>query len=618
VRHTQDCQWALSPTWKPRLISLWQGVTKCEGERTRADEPEKLPYSLGAHIDTWYLNRIDDRGLTPDLAVALDDLQEQAQHNELEVDTPWTYDGTPLGMYRHGSSAAQSGGVSWSYILRNASLMLLIRRKPLGGIIAQARLGSECLTRLTAKRALEELDVLVRRMWSGSARRPKNYAGARWQVSQVHLAHDVANTTLELEQLDRYVSRSRRQTQFEASQADLQALYRIVDNHEEDEDELLFGVPSDVMAEAFAPDVFLDEFDEAASQELQLSEDVAVEERAVNVYRWGRRLSGVTWSPGGEISLVAYDKVLESRQRRKTFLHPAWRSRGWDGVAPVTRFEARLRRGAFRRLGLPRELAASLDDPWTMLQHLPALFGYVVGQAPSDEAHTCAQVSEQVDVAWLRRVVPEEDTNRSRWPTDPAWQVVQQAPFDNAAASAHRLMRREQHRNSVEHLDTGLYGYLVSRTAILHPEGETHDVSRAIGELASSLEQIAADPKKSFGELVRARRRQKGLPVLAAAKVLPFVRPQEREELDDEQKQQLKAGIPLAVAEQRVKEAWWALEAASTSQVKPHELSLLEEAYVRALASYEAVASSGDVGEVDLSENRADYAVVRVEGPTRP
>lgn len=116
-------------------------------------------------------------------------------------------------------------------------------------------------------------------------------------------------------------------------------------------------------------------------------------------------------------------------------------------------------------------------------------------------------------------------------------------------------MCREQHRNSVDHLDTGLYGYLVSRTAILHPEGETYDLSRAVGELARSLQQFAADPKKLFGELVRARRRQNGLPVPAAPKFLPSVQPIESQEFDEEKAQQIKAGMPLTITEQRMQEA---------------------------------------------------------------
>ena len=78
----------------------------------------------------------------------LEGLQELARHNDEEVETPWRYDGTPLLMYRAGVNTNPGGVVSWSYILRNAFLTLLIRKTPLGTIIAQARLGSECLWRL--------------------------------------------------------------------------------------------------------------------------------------------------------------------------------------------------------------------------------------------------------------------------------------------------------------------------------------------------------------------------------------------------------------------------------------------------------------------------------------
>ena len=58
----------------------------------------------------------------------------------------------------------------------------------------------------------------------------------------------------------------------------------------------------------------------------------SAEERSAQVYRWGKRLSGVTWSPGGAISFVQYDKTLESRLRNKRFMEPIWRAAGWDGT----------------------------------------------------------------------------------------------------------------------------------------------------------------------------------------------------------------------------------------------------------------------------------------------
>jgi len=87
---------------------------------------------VAAGLDTWYLNRIDPAGLPSALRHQLDALQAQASEDEEEVDTPWVYDGAPLRMYRAGVNPMQGGGVSWSYILRNPSLTLLIRRAPLG------------------------------------------------------------------------------------------------------------------------------------------------------------------------------------------------------------------------------------------------------------------------------------------------------------------------------------------------------------------------------------------------------------------------------------------------------------------------------------------------------
>jgi hypothetical protein len=333
-----------------------------------------------------------------------------------------------------------------------------------------------------------------------------------------------------LEQLDRYVSRSRRQSVFEAAQADLRTLYAVVDGRRnEDGTELVDPLLDLPWEDAFLPDEeelldpFLDDEDDASSGRHQALEPTAAEERAAQVYRWGKRLSGVTWSPGGAISFVQYDKTLESRLRHKRFMEPIWRANGWDRTGSVIRHETRLRRDALRTVGLPIDVQGSLDDPWTFLEHIGDVWAYVVGQAPRDTAtvSNCATATSQVDVAWIRLVIPDVDTNRSRWPTDPLWQLVQTAPFTDAPNKARRLMRREQHVHAVEQLDVGAYGYLISRMALLHPRGETFDVSVGLRGLFQALAKIAASPEKDFGELVRRRRRRHGLPVGLAGKILP-------------------------------------------------------------------------------------------------
>jgi hypothetical protein len=553
VRHTSDCSWALSSKWRGILLALWHGRTKLEGEQAPCAISDPMPSSVASGLDTLYVNRIDPAGLTPELHLLLEDLQEQARGNDEEVDTPWRYDGVPLRMFRSGANTSQGGGVSWSYILRNPSLTLLIRTTPLGGIVAQARLGSECLWRRTPLRALDDLDTLIQRMWRGSGRHPrKQHSGdtARWQVSQAHFCHDVANAPICLEQLDRYVSRSRQQAVYAPAQADLRKLYAVVDGRAAAEGEAaLFDpavdLPWDLAEElgwddpfAFADEEFeLLPDDETAPPRLEVE---PVEERALHLHRWGKRVSGVSWSAGGDIAFVLYDKTLEARQRNKHFMERVWRANGWDGTASVTRHEARWRRAAFRSFVVPTEGPVDPDDPWVFVRRLPIYWRYMVGSAPATSlaaqtvaherlaqgrsvAEACRAPASEVDVAWIRRVTPADgDTNRSRWATDPTWQVVQAASFTDADSSARRLMRREQRLFSVEHLDAGAYGYLVSRTAYLHPDGESWDVSWAARELVESLGKIAEVPDKDFGHLVRERRRQRGLPIAPEPSVLPF------------------------------------------------------------------------------------------------
>jgi hypothetical protein len=455
---------------------------------------------------------------------------------------------------------------------------------------------------------LDELDALVRRMWRGSLRHPRKQQG-KWQVSQVHLAHDIASTTIVLEQLDRYVSRSRRQSMFEAAQADLHTLYALLDGKRNDDGidvtEPLFDL---AWEDAFASDdeglldLFLDEDEEHALGKHEMAEPIAAEERSAQVYRWGKRLSGVTWSPGGAISFVQYDKTLESRLRNKRFMEPIWRAAGWDDKATVIRHEARLRRDALRTLGLPAEMQGSLDDPWTFLEHLCDVWTYVVGQtAQTNGTHCIATSGSLVDVAWIRRVTPDADTNRSRWPTDPVWQLVQAAPFSDAPTKARRVMRREQHLHAVEQLDAGAYGYLVSRTALLHPQGETFDVSMGLRGLFQALTKIAAQPDKDFGELVRQRRRKRGLPVAPAGKVLPFL-PAWRSGYSVEGAVLEKAGevvfasespadelrtARIRLAEGRMSEALHALDEAGMRGSSAREVARLELVYASERAAYE-------------------------------
>ncbi len=219
---------------------------------------------------------------------------------------------------------------------------------------------------------------------------------------------------------------------------------------------------------------------------------------------------------GGAVSFVLYDKTLQSRLTNRHYMEPIWAAAGRQPDERVTRHEGRLRREVFRELRLPGNVTPCLDDPWQLLDHLGDLWALLVGQ-PEDA------YPDAVNVALIRQVVPsEDDTNHSRWPTDPAWRVVQQATFMSAPAQARRLIRRKQQAADVQVLVKLNYGTLVSRTARLHLHGGQYDFSAAVGEIVPALMKEAAKPDKDFSTLVRERRRKWGLPLPVQDKLLPF------------------------------------------------------------------------------------------------
>ncbi|MBA3825199.1 MAG: hypothetical protein H0X24_15035, partial [Ktedonobacterales bacterium] len=552
------CYWVLSPQWRARFLALWQATVKEEGDAAPRAATTPDPVSLVAGIDTWYLNRIDEEGLPVHLRRELDDWQSDAKADDKEVATAWIFDGTPLCMYRSGVNASQGGGTSWAYILRNNSLTLRIRRKPLGGIIAQAQLGSECLWRCTPLAALNELDALVKGMWG--------ITQGTWQNSQVHLCHDVMHLSIELDQLGQYVSRSRTQAIFDAARADIEAQFGVGAG----DDALDWG---DIYG---GDDAFYDPM-LALGQEVDLVRE-DVEDRGVTVYRWGRRLSGVAWSQGGDVSLVQYLKTLEIQRTGKRHIVPLWQERGYTGTETVVRHEARLRRGAFRDLRVAGCPYDALDNPWTFLEHQADVFALVVGQANPQPG--------MPDSAWIRRVLPTDDSNRSRWPTHPAWRIVQAATFTPSPDVVRQLMKIEQQSSDIDRRVRVIYGALVSAVALAVPQGEGWDVSRALTEIAPLLVEEAEVPGKEFGALVRDRKRRFHLPIQQWDKVAPE-RPAAAQmdqpdpaELDQEPAGHFeRAWWHLELAERRMREVLDLLTQARQQRASPEQLRELEAAY---------------------------------------
>jgi hypothetical protein len=197
------------------------------------------------------------------------------------------------------------------------------------------------------------LHALIRRLWG----REKG----RWQVGYAHLAHDVANAPLEREQLDRYVSRSRRQAVYDAAQEEMARLLREARPRDaagaglDHLDQLEWDAPpiEDILydweaefgedEEVLLADAFIEEGSmwdplsgmSQAAKQVKAELEADAEQRAITTYRWGNRLSGVAFSPGGPLSFVMYRKDWEGRLKGKRHMEPVWKAAGWDGREPV-------------------------------------------------------------------------------------------------------------------------------------------------------------------------------------------------------------------------------------------------------------------------------------------
>ena len=144
--------------------------------------------------------------------------------------------------------------------------------------------------------------------------------------------------------------------------------------------------------------------------------------------RW-KRITGLPFGKrNAAVSAILYDKTHEIRYQsaEKAWMYEVWQVKmdkeTKRPVCPVWRLEMRFKRKALHEGGI--------ESLWDLLKRLPDLWAYAVGHVGGG--------ADGLPDGWLRYVEPAEDTNRSRWPVDPLWEVVQ-APFAPVDAVADGL-----------------------------------------------------------------------------------------------------------------------------------------------------------------------------------
>src|SRR5947209_11416596 len=108
------------------------------------------------------------------------------------------------------------------------------------------------------------------------------------------------------------------------------------------------------------------------------------------------------------ISCSIYNKTLEITQKsQKTWFYDLWCRNGWDNTSDVWRVEFRFKREFLHQVGI--------EWAYDLLDEMQRLWEYAAGH--------CAGGEDGLSDGWLRYVLPNEDSNRSRWPVHPVWSV---------------------------------------------------------------------------------------------------------------------------------------------------------------------------------------------------
>lgn len=523
VRHCDDCTWRVSRRWMQILKRLAKGIKDEPRERSSdSDDVDLMPFVVDTGVDTLYVSLFGEEVPTA-LVDACDFYKELAQEEDTTVETDWRFFDAPLSMYKAGVGTAKGGkGVSWSFLLRNAYVQILLRRTPLNGLFGSVRLSAECLWTFGARGALDGMRDALDTMWREL--RGGDVTDIRFQLSQIHLCADVANFCPSPADLDRVLTRSIKKSVYvpsvlEESASDPSSFSSSDDWDAYEDSAFLSDGPWAIDAippewEGVPVDFYEDNEDEDEDADSTMDEgdhdEAPADEEGAATYLWGQRASGFAFSQGGDLSATWYDKALEERLSGKLWMRPIHEAGGWQSGMTLFRIEARFHRGILRALGAAHarnveEVERWFDDPWCALQHLQDLWAYYAGLPP--EADTAPDVTYR---GWMRLAVPDaEDQRRARWLTDTAWEVIQRAQFNPDPPTA--LKRLPQKRHDLNQVDAELYGLLKLRAALreeyLSAEAELAD---ELGDFLIRMVELDVEKGRNFAEEVREKARMLG------------------------------------------------------------------------------------------------------------
>jgi len=206
---------------------------------------------------------------------------------------------------------------------------------------------------------------------------------------------------------------------------------------------------------------------------------------------------------------VIYDKALEERRSGKRWMEAIHAAGGWHAEMPLFRVEGRFTREILREIAAGMNVGVGdwCDDPWLALDHLNDFWAYFVGlQSEHDHA------PDATHRGWLRMTLPQADTNRTRWLTDPVWMVIQRAQFNDQPPLP--LQRGKRVAHDLEQIDAELYGLFKLRSVLCGRHlDETLTLSLELRAFAEWMDAVDLERKRDYYEAVREKARMLGRPV---------------------------------------------------------------------------------------------------------
>ncbi len=374
---------------------------------------------LGAFVDTLVMNVYPTNGqfeierveMSPALKTELEQWKKLAQDREEDIPSRFIFGGSNLLMRTKGSE-----GFNW--ILRNDKITLAVNRSSKMQLWAQVRCSSAYLWSVRdLGKVVSDVHVFLMSIFGQLI---------TLQPSSVDLAVDVFGLDLRSIQdvKERFVSR-----------AQLTGL-------------IPSAIPEDGMIDG--PD--------------------AIKQR------WGR-LTGLPFgSRSGALSALIYDKSHEIRYHspEKAWFWDLWQHEAEKQhfcllpTARIWRVELRFKRQALNEL--QGDTFHGINDAYDLEAHIPGLWAYAVGHlggAPVRSSDKKRAKPDWLPDGWLRYIIPTDDTNRSRWPVHPDWEVIQSA-FTPVAVSEPDYEQEQRERDA---LLSDLDAYLAS-----HPHAPSDEL----------------------------------------------------------------------------------------------------------------------------------------------